>query len=225
LRRWLEFQAACWAQSTPNQEIISPEMNLTKIRTVLLTFVSSLGGIGLFIVAFLDSSVLTFPVINDLLVIDFSIENPARMPYYALMATLGSVGGCILLYYLARKSGEVVFRRQAGAHASKIQAWLARNEFLSVFAAAMLPPPTPFKLFVLAAGVFKLPIRTFALALLLARGLRYFGEGYLAIRYGRAAEHYIADHKLIVMVVAIALIVLVYFTKRRFFPAEKRTTD
>ncbi len=196
-------------------------MSLAKIRAALLGFVSSFGGVGLFIVAFLDSSVLTFPVINDLLVIDFSIENPARMPYYAFMATVGSVGGCVLLYYLARKGGEAVFSRQAGAHAPKIRAWLARNEFLSVFTAAMLPPPTPFKLFVLAAGVFRVPIRTFILALLLARGLRYFGEGYLAIRYGRAAEHYVSDHKLIVTVIAAVLILTIYFIKRRFFSADK----
>lgn len=200
-------------------------MNLAKIRAALLAFVSSLGGIGLFIVAFLDSSVLTFPVINDLLVIDFSVKNPARMPYYALMATLGSVGGCVLLYYLARKGGEVVFRRQAGAHAPKIKAWLARNEFLSVFTAAMLPPPTPFKLFVLAAGVFRVPIRTFTLALLLARGLRYFGEGYLAIRYGRAAENYIADHKLIVTAIAAGMILAIYLVKRRFFSSKETASQ
>lgn len=197
------------------------KITLAKLRTALLGMVSSLGGIGLFIVAFLDSSVLTFPVINDLLVIDFSIENPTRMPYYALMATLGSVGGCVLLYYLARKGGEAVFRRKAGRNAGKIRAWLARNEFLSVFGAAMLPPPTPFKFFVLAAGVFSVPIRTFVLALLLARGLRYFGEGYLAIRYGRAAEHHLVDHKLMVVVIAVVLVLVIYAIKRKFFPAEE----
>jgi membrane protein YqaA with SNARE-associated domain len=198
------------------------KMILAKIRTALLGMVSSLGGVGLFIIAFLDSSVLTFPVINDLLVIDFSIENPARMPYYALMATLGSVGGCVLLYYLARKSGEAVFRRKVGRNAGKIRAWLARNEFLSVFGAAMLPPPTPFKFFVLAAGVFSVPIRTFVVALLLARGLRYFGEGYLAVRYGRAAEHYLVDHKFIVTVTAVVLVLVIYVIKRRFFPADNQ---
>src|SRR5438045_550455 len=78
------------------------------------------GGLGLFLIAFLDSSVLTFPVINDLLVIDLSIRFPARMPYYATMATLGSVGGCVMLYYIARKGGEAMFRKQAGPRADKI---------------------------------------------------------------------------------------------------------
>lgn len=200
-------------------------MNLAKIRAAIEIFVASLGGVGIFLVAFLDSSVLTFPVINDLLVIKFSIENPVRMPYYAFMATLGSVAGCILLYYLARKGGEAVFKRQAGARSAKIKAWLARNAFLSVFTAAMLPPPTPFKLFVLAAGVFRVSIRTFTLALLLARGLRYFGEGFLAIHYGRAAESYISEHKLIVAAVGLSVVLLIYFVKRRFFSTGEAAAE
>src|SRR5579863_6908473 len=59
----------------------------------LQAIVASAGGLGLFLIAFLDSSVLTFPVINDLLLIDLSIRFPARMPYYAAMATIGSVAG------------------------------------------------------------------------------------------------------------------------------------
>src|ERR1700692_2846912 len=75
----------------------------------LQAIVASAGGLGLFLIAFLDSSVLTFPVINVLLLIDLSIRNPARMPYYAAMATVGSVAGCLLLYYIARKGGEAMF--------------------------------------------------------------------------------------------------------------------
>src|SRR5271165_1461134 len=63
----------------------------------LQTIVASTGGLGLFLIAFLDSSVLSFPVINDLLLLDLSVHNPARMPFYAAMATLGSVAGCLLL--------------------------------------------------------------------------------------------------------------------------------
>src|SRR5258708_13084381 len=72
--------------------------------------VASTGGLGLFLIALLDSSVLTFPVINDLLLIDLSIHYPARMPYYAAMATLGSVGGGLVLYYIARSRAEPMFR-------------------------------------------------------------------------------------------------------------------
>src|SRR6202165_6117353 len=114
--------------------------------------VASTGGLGLFLIAFLDSSVLTFPVINDLLLINLSVRYPARMPYYAAMATLGSVGGCLLLYYIARKGGEAMFRKNAGPRAERIQAWIKRNGFVSILLTALLPPPTPFKVFVIAAG-------------------------------------------------------------------------
>ncbi len=196
-------------------------MNSRKLPAWLQAAVASTGGVGVFLVAFLDSSVLTFPVINDLLVVQLSIQNPLRMPYYALMATLGSVAGCILLYYLAEKGGEVYFRRHAGHHrADRIRAWLDRNGFLGVLVAALLPPPTPFKLFVLAAGVFQLPLRTFTLALLLARALRYFGVGYLAVRYGAAATHFLAEHKLESAVIALGVTLLIYllgrFLLRRF---------
>lgn len=189
-------------------------MNFSKLPGWLRGAVASTGGLGLFLVAFLDSSVLTFPVINDLLVIQYSIWNPARMPYYALMATLGSVAGCIFLYFLARKGGEVMFHRHAGARAERIRGWIVRNEFLAVLVAAMLPPPTPFKIFVIAAGVFEIPLKTFALALLVARGIRYFGEGFLAVRYGQAATHFLLDHRLEAALVTLAVVLLSYLLSR-----------
>jgi len=186
-------------------------MNLEKLPPWLRAAVTSTGGLGLFLVAFLDSSVLTFPVINDLLVIQLSILNPVRMPYYALMATLGSVAGCILLFFIARKGGELMFRKHAGARAALIHAWVVRNGFLSVLIAAMLPPPTPFKAFVIAAGVFRVPLRTFTLAVLLARLLRYFGEGFLAVRYGSEAIRYLVERKLQFSLIVVAVILAGYF--------------
>src|SRR5882672_8678369 len=154
----------------------------------LQAIVASAGGLGLFLIAFLDSSVLTFPVINDLLLIDLSIRFPARMPYYAAMATLGSVGGCVLLYYIARKGGEAMFQKQAGPRAKQIRAWINRNGFLSILVTALLPPPTPFKIFVIAAGALEMPVRTFVFGLLAARGIRFFAEGFLAVKYGDQAS-------------------------------------
>ena len=96
------------------------------------------------------------------------------------------VCGCILLYLLAKKGGEAYFHRHARGRAEKIKEWVDANGFLSVFIPAILPPPFPFKVFVLAEGVFQVPVRTFILAILLGRGLRYFVEGILAVRYGDA---------------------------------------
>ena len=183
----------------------------------LQAIVASAGGLGLFLIAFLDSSVLTFPVINDLLLINLSIRNPARMPYYAAMATLGSVGGCLLLYYIARKGGEAMFHKHAGARARHIHAWINRNGFVSILVTALLPPPTPFKVFVVAAGALEMPMRTFVLGVLVARGIRFFGEGYLAVKYGDQAGPYLLSHKLEVTGLTLLVVLTLYLVSRYAF--------
>ncbi len=186
----------------------------------IVVWLGSIGGVGLLIVGFLDSSFLPLPVINDLLVVELSIHNPGRMPYYAVMATVGSVLGCVFLYFIARKGGEVVFRERAGARAEKIRRWVERNGFLSILVTSLLPPPTPFKIFVLAGAVFKVPLKSFIAALLIARSLRYFLVGFLAVKYGEAATTYMLNHKFIVAGSTLAAVGSVYFALRFFFRAE-----
>src|SRR5215468_11934487 len=98
-------------------------------RAKIVAFAGVLGAPGLFLISFLDSSVLTFPVINDLLLIELSIEHPARMALYALMAASGSVLGCVLLYFIARKGGEAFFHKRAGDRALAIRHWVEENGF------------------------------------------------------------------------------------------------
>ncbi|PYT97104.1 MAG: hypothetical protein DMG38_21255 [Acidobacteria bacterium] len=160
----------------------------------IVAFAGGLGAPGLFLISFLDSSVLTFPVINDLLLVELSIQHPARMPLYAFLAMLGSVLGCVLLFYLAEKGGEALFHRHAGKRAQAIHNWVVKNGFGGMLIAALLPPPTPFKIFVVAAGVFEVPVVSFASAITLARAMRYFGIGYLAIRYGHQALPFLKQH-------------------------------
>jgi membrane protein YqaA with SNARE-associated domain len=161
----------------------------------IVSFASALGAPGLFLISFLDSSVLTFPVINDLLLIELSIQKPQRMPLYAAMAMTGSVLGCLLLYFIAKKGGEAFFRKKAGARAQVIHRWVVKNGFGGMLAAAVLPPPTPFKIFVFAAGVFEVPLSSFTSAIVLARAIRYFGIGYLATRFGEQAMPFIVQHR------------------------------
>lgn len=189
-------------------------------RYKIAAIAGALGAPGLFLVSFLDSSILTFPIINDLLLIQLSMQHPARMFEYASMATLGSTLGCVLLFFLARKGGEAVFRRRAGRRAETIQGWVERNGFGGMLLAALLPPPTPFKFFVLAAGVFKLPLVSFASAILLARLFRYFAVGYLAVRYGTAALPYLAQHKWQVGVTVSLFVVLSYAISRFIFKVK-----
>jgi membrane protein YqaA with SNARE-associated domain len=187
----------------------------------IVAFAGGLGAPGLFLISFLDSSVLTFPVINDLLLIELSVRRPARMPLYASMAASGSLLGCVLLFFLARKGGEALFHRKVGARAAMIRHWVERNGFAGILLAALLPPPTPFKFFVLAAGVFEVPLVSFASAIALARAFRYFGVGYLAVRYGADALPYLMQHKLEATVLVIALVTVSYAASRFIFRVKK----
>jgi membrane protein YqaA with SNARE-associated domain len=187
---------------------------LSTWKQKIVGFAGTLGAPGLFLISFLDSSVLTFPVINDLLLIELSIQHPARMPFYALIAAAGSVLGCVFLYFIARKGGEAFFHKKAGTRAAAIRHWVEQNGFLGMLIAALLPPPTPFKFFVFAAGVFEVPLWSYTSAITLARLIRYFGMGYLAVRYGNEALPYLKDHKLEATVVIILFVLFSYLISR-----------
>lgn len=199
-------------------------MNQGKLPPWLAKIVAVMGGGGLFLVAFFDSSVLSFPFIPDALVIALSNQKPARMPYYAAMAALGSLAGCIWLYLLAKKGGEAYFHRHGGKAALRAKKWVNSNPFLSVCIPGILPPPFPFKVFVLAAGVFQVPMRTFVLALVLARGLRYLIEGALAIRYGNQVLTFMIDHKIAFMLSVLGTLALSYAITFLLFRKPPRTS-
>ena len=198
---------------------------LDSLKQKVVAFAGGLGAPGLLLISFLDSSVLTFPVINDLLLIELSIQHPARMPLYASMAALGSVLGCVLLFFIARKGGEAVFRRKAGTRAETIRRVVEQNGFGGMLVAALLPPPTPFKFFVLAAGVFEVPLLSFSSAIALARIFRYFGVGYLAVRYGSQALPYLAQHKLEVVIAAAIVVAVSYLLSRLIMRSDKKDKD
>jgi membrane protein YqaA with SNARE-associated domain len=198
--------------------------SLSGWKQKVVAFAGGLGAPGLFLISFLDSSVLTFPVINDLLLIELSMQRPQRMALYASMAMLGSVLGCVLLFFLARKGGEAFFHKKAGTRAHVIRRWVERNGFGGMLVAALLPPPTPFKFFVLAAGVFEVPLVSFASAIALARAFRYFGIGYLAVRYGSEALPFLGRHKSAVVLAAAVLVGISYGASRLLLRGGQHST-
>ena len=158
-------------------------------------FALSLGGPGLFLIAFLDSSFLSFPEVVDLLIVWLTIQHPPRMPFYALLATLGSVAGCLALFLVARKGGDAFLRKRLHErHVERATAVVRKYGLLSVLVPSLLPPPAPFKIFVLAAGVAQVRTADFVLAVAIGRGTRYFGEGVLALWYGERAAAFLRDH-------------------------------
>jgi membrane protein YqaA with SNARE-associated domain len=193
---------------------------LVKFRDWAMVTLPALGAGGIFLAAFLDSSFVSLPLINDFLVVEMSVLHPARMPLYAVTATLGSLAGCLVVFFLARKGGEVYFHRHAGGRAARIRSWLQQNAFLAVAVPSILPPPMPFKLFVLGAGVFQVGVRPFSLAVAVGRGFRYFALGFLAVRYGSAAKQALVEHKLAFAGAALVFVALSYLATRAAFKAE-----
>ena len=155
------------------------------------SFALALGGPGLFIIGFLDSSFLSLPEINDLLLVWMVTQHKARMPYYALAAMLGSVAGCLVLYYVGRVSEQWVARRFSPERMERTMKTFQRYGVMAVLIPSLLPPPAPFKVFVLLAGVAGIRVRSFVLAIAIGRGIRYFGEGLLAVWYGDRAIDFI----------------------------------
>lgn len=175
-------------------------------------FAVALGGPGLFIIAFLDSSFISLPQINDILVVLMVTTHKEWMAYYALMATLGSVAGCYTIYYLAGKGGEHFLKKRV--HAASIDRTLAlyqRHGIMALMIPALLPPPAPFKLFVLLAGVAEVRPLQFVLAIAVARGARYLVLGVLAIYYGDAAMELMRTHGRAVGLALAALLALSAF--------------
>ena len=193
-----------------------------KLPEWLQKVVSVLGPWGLFAVSFLDSSVFSLPFVTDGMVIDLSVNHRALMPLYAALAVIGSLAGCIWLYYLAKKGGEAYFRKHAGVHADRTKRWVDRNGFVTMFIASILPPPLPlFKIVVLAEGVFQVRLTTFVLGLILGRSVRFFGEGLLAIHYGPAALNFLEAHRIAFAVGGAVSLVLLWLASK-FFLREAR---
>jgi membrane protein YqaA with SNARE-associated domain len=190
------------------------ELPLVSWKERIVLYAGALGAPGLLLISFLDSSILSFPIINDLLLIELSMRKSLWMPLYAAMAMIGSVLGCVVLYYIAKKGGEAFFHKRAGQRGKAIRHWVEQNGFGGMLVAALLPPPTPFKIFVFAAGVFEVPVWSFTSAITLARAIRYFGIGYLAIRYGNDALPFLARHKWQVAVGAMIFALLSYLASR-----------
>jgi membrane protein YqaA with SNARE-associated domain len=153
------------------------------------------GAPGLAFVAFLDASFVSLPEVNDILVVWMVTRHKELFALYAGMATLGSVAGCLVLYGLAWKGGEAFMRKRLkSAGVERGLATVRRFGFLALLVPSILPPPAPFKVFVLGAGVARVRPLTFTLAVGFGRGLRYYAAALLAVWYGDTALQYIERH-------------------------------
>ena len=169
----------------------------------------ALGAPGIFLVAFLDSSILSLPEIADLLVIWMVTNNRSRFLLYVVSATIGSLLGCLVLYGIGKKGGaSVVRRRFSSTSVERALAAFRRHGVMAVLIPSILPPPAPFKIFVLLAGVADISVARFTSAILVGRGARYTVEGLLALWYGERAMTFIRNNGTTVALVVVGLLVV-----------------
>ena len=138
---------------------------LTRLSEYLITF----GAFGLFAVALLDSTFVPLPSSCDALMLLLSAKYPNWMLLYAFMATAGSALGCLILYLISRRAGVRALNRFSETKQQRVKAWIERYDAFAVLAATLLPPPFPFKLFVITAGVFRFSLLRFMLAVKIGR--------------------------------------------------------
>lgn len=142
------------------------------------------GGLGVFAVAVLDSSVLALPNATDALIMYLTVQHPGRWWYYALMGVAGVIVGSWPLYVVARRGGHAFLGRQLNSpRASSALAFYKRSAFLAIALPALAPPPMPLKIFVLLAGATAFAPWRVVSALALGRGGRHALEAGLAAVY------------------------------------------
>jgi membrane protein YqaA with SNARE-associated domain len=185
-----------------------------QFRSWLKLTLPALGGVGLLLSAFIDSSFIPLPLVTDVLLMELSSRHPVRMPYYAAMAALGSLAGCIWIYWLARKGGQAYYRKSQGHPPGRIRKLIQEYPMASVFLPAVAPFPVPFKPFVIAQGVFQVPFATFVIGTLLGRGSLFFIEAFLGARYGVAAKRFLVDQKWASIALAVGLVLLFFLVRR-----------
>ena len=183
-----------------------------KYKLILLAALKPLGFWGLGAIALLDSS--TIPVPMDLIVAGYAWNDRRRVVLYVLAASIGSAIGGLLPFFLGRAGGELLLlKRVDRAKYEQLRDRFERQEFLALLVPSMLPPPTPWKLFVFGAGVFEVKTRNFMAAVFLGRLIRFSILSFLTIRYGPEVVHVLSDvarkHLAVLMLgIGVVLVVL-----------------
>ena len=176
-----------------------------KITATLITY----GALGVFAIALLDAAFLPLPGGPDAVVMTLSHLNHALMPLYVLGAVLGSTLGCLFPYWIGRKTGEAALRKFSEEKRTRVARLIERYDVWAMVVGAVLPPPFPFKLLLLTAGVFRMQTWRFLLSLAIGRVIRFSLEGWMAVRYGdQAAQLFKQYYPKIGLGLAAAVIVI-----------------
>ncbi|HEX5709548.1 MAG TPA: VTT domain-containing protein [Pyrinomonadaceae bacterium] len=197
---------------------------ITNALAWLADYLQAFGAAGLFAIALLDSAFVPLPGGPDAVMLVLSTARPSMMPVYALSAVAGSTIGCVFLYYVSRRAGRRALESFSEKKQARVKELVDRYDVLSVLVASLLPPPFPFKLFVITAGVFRLNVIRFALAVAAGRAARFFLEGFIAVRYGERAKDVLANNFAFVGL-GLAVLVVLFFVVRALMKRRRRATE
>jgi membrane protein YqaA with SNARE-associated domain len=187
--------------------------NVVAFAATVFKGLQMLGLPGIFIIAILDSSLLSIPEVNDFLVVRACTKNPMAVFYYPLIAASGSVLGCLILFHITRRGGQAVLhKRFSKRNVERVEGFFAKHGALCLIIPSLCPPPTPFKIFVATAGALQYPRRRFIISILVGRFTRYTVEGVLAAVYGQKVlafmRVYVRDYPgTVAMLIALTVIV------------------
>jgi LPXTG-motif cell wall-anchored protein len=166
---------------------------MAKWKLVLLPAMLKMGFWGAGAVALLDSS--TIPVPMDILIAGWVWNDRSHFVWYCVMAAVGSAIGGLLPYGLGRAGGELfLLKRINRERYEQLRTRFEKQEFLAMTIPSMLPPPTPWKLFVFAAGVFEMRVVPFMLAVFCGRMIRWLILSLLVLKLGPGAVNVVGHH-------------------------------
>jgi membrane protein YqaA with SNARE-associated domain len=166
-------------------------------------------GPAMILIGALDSSLLSLPEINDYLVVARCYTHPKTALFFPLFPAIGSTLGCALLYTIFKRGGLAVLHRRFRAdRVEKVERAYARFGVLALAVPALLPPPLPFKIFIATAGALQFSRKRFLVTILIARSVRYYTEGILAVYYGERVLRFLKDNGLLIVSIVAGVVVI-----------------
>ncbi len=197
---------------------------LIKLGSQITEFFSGYGGVAVLLLAIADSSFLSFPEGNDLLIVILSTGGSwGNMAYFVCLTVAGSVIGCLLLYTVGRKGGRAILKKKFSVQKiERAEKIYGKYGILAVLIPSVLPPPLPFKIFVLSAGVFGLTPTRFLAAVFIGRSFRYSMWGILAVLYGNSVRVFLQENINAVGTALLAVLVLTIIGTAAFQIRKKK---
>jgi len=194
---------------------------LAKYTAFFLGAMKVLGIWGPFVIAGVDAALLGLPL--DPVVAAYVWSDRAHFWLYPITASLGSALGSLIIYYIGRKGGEVALRKRISHERMEaLRNRFEKQEFFALMIPAMAPPPFPFKLFVLSAGVFDMKLRDFLAAIFLGRMVRFGVLSLLVLEFGpsivETVKELFREHRelaLVSLAVFLLVCLLIYRLMRR----------